>query len=275
MKESKGFYELQKESECFTNKNYIDFLGNLSLIEMIIEPNSSLITPLLNEIYGYALINKAFDLDGIISSSKDYRISLYRKISRISDACCSYLEDLYEIGCNHPTVLKYNSIDAAIYIYDNLVEYLSLLVENLSDKDQSIIIDYLEETDGKICEQEDMEMDEIVSEIKNTDDISSMITYLAEHALNVSSRRGLLMDSECDVYVDDNVIFRMNNSRNELFLSYIISQLRNFSVIKNHDKVGEYIDRLELCYRLYKDYHYEFFKDNSIEELYLKKSKKM
>lgn len=281
MRKNECFEKFRDNSECFSYPiETMDFLEGLDETEITNKYNIRYISPLLNEIFDYALVFPNLDVHYIQGLCDDNRTVLYDKAYEVARACNYYIADLFDNGCNHPSVLRYNYITDGIAHFEIMLELLSELREFLPEDELYTFDKLLKQLDKDVMLGNGKQFLEISNNIKSIETANAFMHYIARNALDLSVRRLLLFGEDDNIEFaldnEDNFGSMLRNVTNDKTL-YLTDLFTNLNELKDTDDEAlvKYINDTSEEYNAYKAHQYKYLQYSYLEAKLLKKCNKM
>ena len=281
MEKYECFEKFRDNSECFSYPiETMDFLEGLDPIEITDKYNIRYISPLLNEIFDYALVFPGLDVYYIQGLCDDNRTILYDKAYDVTRACNYYITDLFDNGCNHPSVLRYNYISDGMSHFEIMLELLSELREFLPEEGLYVFDKSFHALDKDVMLGNGKQFLEISNNIKSIETANAFMHYIARNALDLSVRRLLLLGDndtiEFALDSDDNLgsVLRSVSNDKTLYLIDLFSKLEEFRE-SDDEALVKYITDTNEEYNAYKSCQYKYLQYSYLEAKLLKKCNKM
>ena len=252
------------------------------------------VTPLLNQISKYALINAAFSPDELDMFGQWYtNKSVYKEAQKVYTSAFDMMVDGIQEKCKHPVFLTFESLLNGSITYDELmnditeldildeekmVEYLSedeytqsLISEiNICEDTKSRIYNYSKTIDDYVIGETDKTLGKVFNSLSNVKGTHALLSLLNDQA-KIRLNHRLLIGSYISNNEDDISIKcstkSITNNYNVLLSSLMKEIEENYS--------AEELEILRTRYLLYKSYQYQYIKNNDAQLNMLEKCKKM
>lgn len=261
------FETFEKYKSCLDVKTSdLRYLSSLNIMEMIEDDNLVYVTPILNKMASFSLSYKYIDIDYL----KDFAFnnkSYYDQVNELSKACCDYLNHIYDAGCLHPSIKKYNALDEGVASYENMLDaacdirYKLYKTENVLEFDK-----FYYNTLQKTIDIDEKYQEEMIKELNNTQDFKAFNIKMSFYAFLYTMRKLLLADRNDQVTYSYNFdadagrIIRRSGS--EISLAFTDLMI-NLSRIKDNYEEPECLDEIDDILDFYKQY-------NSYQNSYIK-----
>ena len=190
------------------------------------------ITPLLNEIANYGLINSV-ELEQLFGNQCEIeKDDIGESIFYLSIAAQMYMDKLDEDGCIHPTVLKYFALRDTVSSYEQIVDNMHK-IKNYNDPVVNVnLTDFFNTVYANNLINEDVEFHNLMDLVDRYDHYKQLIRLITASSVVRFQRKALLLfpNDQNVIYYDTdsklgNFSFKVNLNPMELVLSDTISFL--------------------------------------------------
>lgn len=277
-----------KKEDCFEIFNeHLDYFNypaeDFELLENIEDLNDLddydvlRVTPLLNEIFHYALIYTNLDIFYIQGLADDDRDDLYKDIGIISSTALNYMLTLFDEEVKHPSVLR------CAYMQDGRCEYEIMLDELSTIKNKTDVNS--ESLFGKVFDKIDIDnsksfgyqINDIVYKLSSIDDKKELMHYLSAHAFAFGCRKLLFLNDDYD-----GIISNYNPETEEYFCVRKVADDKYLKLVELfallemvpsgiNGELESLIDDAKDHYMTFKLMQYQYYKNTHIEGKMLEK----
>lgn len=265
------FKDVKKEDFELLNDMEVDELG-------LINNHVAKITPLISQLVKYAMIMEILtdeeqkDLSTTFEQIDD---SLYSKVFTHINLCNSYVRDLIDKGCKHPSILKIMDIEKGIFTYDEIQESICMLIPEHNDKFFERLLDLSGDFDESILSinyEQFKALLDIVESYQMTSPIEllkKLSKYTNKKALDLMSLQNYNFPVFDWCYRD--VCFCIN--KYPLLLGDALKEIAEYEIYD--EDLYEILEYIKEAYNLYNSYRYSYIKNDYKENWLLEKCKKM
>ena len=265
----------------YSSMEELESLAYMSLLDWNDEEKSIAVTPILNEIFNYALIYRYSDIFYLEGLAGDGRTKNYHEIDELSLACLQYLILQIEAGINHPTIIRYASLSDVVDNYDVLLENLFSIKSTYSDLFDDDTIKALNCIDISQATESGFQIREFVTNVKDVKNDKQLINCLSANAFCTALKKMFIAkDNRNGIFhkydEDNNIIFVSRNVQDNLniYLNLFMEKIYTMDESNLDNAYIQIFDEVKEEYDEYKNCQFLYLKNTSLEAKNLKKCKK-
>lgn len=248
----------------------LEYIKSLNVNEMLTNINIIYIAPILKKMAFYSLSHKYIDID-YLKDLAPTNESFYDDTKELSEACTDYLNILYDEGCMHPSVLRYNDLDEGVAAYENILNHANIIDGNLDNYNNNVIVSKFNNTIRKDADLDYYYQQQLFERLNKAENFDSFNFEMASNAFLYSMRKLMYDDCSNDlIYSYDNNynvgrIVRQNDSKQVMkFLDFMI-KMNEIDENMEESKYSEDIKEIIRNYKLYCSYRNSYIKNTCNE----------